>query len=61
MFESCIDIYSVISKGALKPICLFTCMVSKLITSKKIFFFKTKEEIVEALEESKLCFCSSHL
>jgi hypothetical protein len=53
MFESCTDIYSAASKGALKPICLLTCVVSKLITSKKIFFFEMKEETVEAPEESE--------
>ncbi len=41
------------SKGALRPICLLTYMVSKLITLKKIFFFKMKEETVEAPEESE--------
>jgi hypothetical protein len=53
MFESCTDIYLAASKGALKPICLLTCVVSKLITSKKVFFIKIKEETVEAPEESE--------
>jgi hypothetical protein len=61
MFESCTDIYSAASKGALKPICLLTCMVSKLITLKKILFFKMKEETVEAPEESEYYSYSSLL